>query len=42
MNENDKLKNIMSHKCLENYVAVCEFIVGEKKIMGLCVNIYAI
>ena len=25
---------------LENYVAVCQFTVGEKKIIGVCVNIY--
>ena len=27
---------------LDNYVAVCQFTVGEKKIIGLCVNIYGI
>ena len=27
---------------LENYVAVCQFTVGEKKIIGVCVNIYGI
>ena len=27
---------------LENHVAVCQFTVGEKKIIGVCVNIYGI
>ena len=27
---------------LENYVAACQFTVGEKKIIGVCVNIYGI
>ena len=27
---------------LENYVAVCQFTVGEKKIIEVCVNIYGI
>ena len=27
---------------LDNYVAVCQFTVGEKNIIGVCVNIYGI